>query len=252
MITKLILILLSGIFISCATSPVSYNDQGQMQVDTNPTAQSPEMIQSGIRTFETYKRSKPHTSNSQVARVGNRIKNVVPLQGAQWEFVTFQNSTPNAFALPGGKVGVHTGILPIAKNDAGLATILAHEIAHVSLNHHGKKQSRQAIVGLGGALVNAALGGGYSNQISSLGQLGVNLPNSRGAEIEADQVGLMYMAKAGYDPREAINFWSRFAQYKNSKGQSSSPLFSTHPLSSTRIEKLKKVLPVALAEYNRR
>lgn len=238
-------------FVSCVTSPVSTSN-GKTYIDTRPQPQSAEMVATGKRTFEQYKRSKPRVSNSQVTRVGNRIKNVVPLQGAAWEFVTFQNTTPNAFALPGGKVGVHTGILPIAKSDAGLATILAHEIAHVALNHHDSRSKTGAITSIGGAILNSALGGGYSQLIQTGSQLAINLPNSRGNEIAADQVGLMYMARAGYDPREAINFWQRFAAYKQAKGASgSSDFFSTHPLDSTRIAKLKQVLPLAIAEYEK-
>ena len=248
---KLLLASSALFFVSCATSPVSTSN-GKTYVDTTPQPQSAAMVATGKRTFEVYKRSKPMVANSQVARVGNRVKNVVPLQSAAWEFVTFQNTTPNAFALPGGKVGVHTGILPIAKSDAGLATILAHEIAHVSLNHHDKRSQTSAITSIGGAILNSALGGGYDQIIQTGGQLAVNLPNSRANEIAADQVGLMYMARAGYDPREAINFWQRFAAYKQSQGAgSSSAFFSTHPLDSTRIAKLKEILPLAIAEYEK-
>jgi len=245
-----LLLLPFAFVVSCATSPVSTSD-GKTYINTTPKAQSQSQIASGIRTFEVYKKSKPITSSAQVTRVGNRIKNVVPLSGARWEFVTFNNSTPNAFALPGGKVGVHTGILPISKTDAGLATILAHEIAHVSLDHHGSRQKTQTLAGLGGALINSALGGGYGQMINQGAQLGINLPNSRKNEIAADQVGLMYMARAGYDPREAISFWERFAAYKQRQGAQQAAIFSTHPLDSTRISKLKEILPVAVAEYQK-
>jgi len=248
---KVFLSFITLAFAACATSPVYTDSTGTINIDTTAKTQSQATIATGIRTFEAYKRSKKTTKNSQVTRVGHRIKNVVPLTGAQWEFVTFQNSVPNAFALPGGKVGVHTGILPIAKNDAGLATILAHEIAHVSRNHHEARAKRSALVGLGGAILNSALGGGYSDVIGAGGQLAINLPNSRSAEIEADQVGLIYMARAGYDPREAINFWTRFSEYKKSTGQSGTAFFSTHPLDATRIARLKQVLPIAIKEYEK-
>ncbi len=248
---KYIFICLAALLIfSCSTSPVSQSSAAT-QIDTTPRPQSPAMVASGIRTFEMYKRSKPRVSNVQVNRVANRVKRVIQLPSAQWEFVTFKNSTPNAFALPGGKVGVHTGILPIAKNDAGLATIIAHEIAHVSLNHHQQKKNRSALVGIGGSLLNSALGGGYGQIIQTGGQLAFNLPNSRKNEIEADQIGLIYMARAGYDPREAIYFWQRFAAYKNTQGQSGTSFFSTHPLDNVRIAKLKQVLPTAIAEYEK-
>lgn len=247
---KYIPLLASVILLSCA--PVtSYNSAGQLQLDTSSKSQSPELVATGVRTFEVYKRSKKRVSNSQVSRVASRIQRVVNLPGAQWEFVTFENSVPNAFALPGGKVGIHTGILPIAKTDAGLAAIVAHEIAHVTRGHHASQQRRQKMVGLGGIILNQALGGGNQNAIDTVGQVAINLPNSRAAEIEADQVGLIYMARAGYNPNEAIGFWERFSAYKGSQGQQSSPLFSTHPLDNTRIAKLKKALPLAMAEYNK-
>lgn len=250
--TSLFLSLSAVIFVSCASNPVSYSDNGQLKIDTTPKPQSATMIANGARTFEQYKRTKARVSNSQVTRVGNRIKSVVPLSNAAWEFVTFNDRTPNAFALPGGKVGVHTGILPISQNDAGLATIVAHEIAHVTLDHHGNRANTSAITGLGGAILDAALGGGYSQIINTGSQLAINLPNSRQNEIAADQVGLIYMARAGYDPREAIKFWERFAAYKQQNGGSASaPFLSTHPLDSTRISKLKEVLPAAIAEYNK-
>ena len=134
------------IFASCATSPISVGANGATQVDLSPKPQSSSLIQKGVQTFEAYKKSKKQVSNAQVTRVGNRLKRVVPLQGAQWEFATFENATPNAFALPGGKIGVHTGILPIAQSDAGLATILAHEIAHVSLNHHQQRANTLSLI----------------------------------------------------------------------------------------------------------
>ncbi len=238
------------LLVSCASSPVS-SSNGVTTIET-PKTQSAATIASGKRTFELYKQTKAQTSNVQVARVGSRVKSVVSMPSAEWEFVTFSNSTPNAFALPGGKVGIHTGILPIAKTDAGLAAIVAHEIAHVTLNHSEKRASRSALTGLGGSILNAALGGGYDSVISTGSALAINLPNSRSQEIAADQVGLIYMAQAGYDPREAISFWERFSAYKKSAGSgASSEFFSTHPLDSQRIAKLKEVLPLALAEYQK-
>ena len=240
------------LFVSCATNPVSVSKTGETQIDTTPQPQSESLVANGKRTFDVYKRTKATVSNSQVSRVGNRIQRVVPLQSAEWEFVTFDNTTPNAFALPGGKVGVHTGIIPIAKNDAGLATILAHEIAHVSLNHHDQSSTRSTVTGLLGAVANAALGAGVGQIVQTGANLGYSLPNSRKNEIAADQVGLMFMARAGYDPREAINFWQRFSDYKSANGGGAGTEFlSTHPLDTTRIGKLHEIMPIAVAEYNK-
>jgi len=251
-LSSLFLSLSAVVFVSCASvNPVSNND-GKIQVDTTPKNQSASLLSSGKEAFEQYKRTLPIVSNSQVTRVGNRLKRVVPFSNAEWEFVTFKDDTPNAFALPGGKVGVNSGIIPIAKTDAGLATILAHEIAHVTLDHHQSSQNGRTITGIGGVLLDVALGGGYSEIIQTTGQVAFNLPLSRKNEIAADQVGLVYMAQAGYDPREAVKFWERFGQYKHSHGSgSSSDFLSTHPHDSKRIEALKEILPYAIEEYNK-
>ncbi len=245
------LVPLSALFlVSCATVSTS-NSPRQILDATRPIPQSAATVASGIRTFEMYKRTKPRVANTQVQRVGNRIKNVVPLTNAQWEFVTFKNSTPNAFALPGGKVGVHDGFLPITQTDAGLATILSHEIAHVTLNHHEQARRNSGLVGLGGALLGSALGSQYSGLINTTSELAFNLPNSRKNETEADRVGLIYMARAGYDPREAIKFWERFNAYNKQHGRQLSAFLSTHPLNETRINTLKQTLPIAMVEYQK-
>ncbi len=173
------------------------------------------------------------------------------MPGVQWEFVLFADSEPNAFAVPGGKAGVNTGIMPIAITDAGLATIIGHEIAHLTARHAAERvsQKRAAQIGagvLGLVIPEAGLlttGVGYGTQLGLL-------KFSRAHELEADQIGSILMARAGYDPREAVNFWQRFADYKKQKGKATSMEFlSTHPLDERRINALRSYIPRAMSEY---
>lgn len=211
----------------------------------------------GSQIFQRYKATKSVNResryNAPVQRVANRLKRVVPMANADWEFVVFNDKTPNAFALPGGKVGVHTGLFQVTKNDAGLATVLAHEIAHVTANHAGARQQQQQGLALGGALLGAMLG---QERAQSLGgiyntgtKLAVSLPHSRKQELEADRVGMIYMARAGYDPEEAIGLWQRFANYNRQAGGQTPEWLRTHPLDQTRINALQAALPAAKTVY---
>lgn len=199
--------------------------------------------------------------NRRVRAVGNRIAKVAPIK-ANWEFVVFENNEPNAFALPGGKIGVHTGLFRVVKDDGMLATVVAHEIAHVVARHGAERASQGMMVQLGGAALNAGLSSqsGMSPAAAStvLGaygagaQLGVILPFSRVQEYEADRIGLVYMARAGYDPRSALRFWKAFREYSRQRGGSQVPVYlRTHPLDDDRIAHLERLLPAAIQEYNR-
>lgn len=170
-----------------------------------------------------------------------------------WAFALIESPQINAFCMPGGKIGVFTGILPVAQNNAGLAAVLGHEIAH-AVAKHGAERLSQTLVAetvLKGADV--AMGNRRDHDIimAALGlgtNFGVLMPFSRQHENEADRIGLMYMAQAGYDPREAIQLWKRMAQ----QGGGNPPEFlSTHPSAKTRIKNLEKYLPAALASYER-
>jgi len=219
--------------------------------------------QMGAQAFEQYKAEKPISddaaANAQVQRVAERLKNVIQLQGAAWEFVVFDDAEPNAFALPGGKVGVHTGILPITLNDAGLAAVVGHEIGHVIARHGGERASHGMLAQAGSAVLGGVLGAtgkmsgatvGAIQQAYGVGaQVGALLPFSRKQELEADKLGALYMAKAGYDPEEAVNLWVRFAKYKAEKGGGSPKFMSTHPSDEKRIEELREFLPEANKHY---
>ena len=218
----------------------------------------------GRDAFTNLKGSTP-LSNDQNAtailqRVGNRIAAVADLPKAQWEFVLFENSQANAFCLPGGKVGVYSGMLQITQTEAGLATVLAHEVAHAVAHHGAERISRVLVVqGVGLALVSQftkmdAISKNALMLAYGLGTtLGTELPHSRLQESEADRIGLIYMARAGYDPAEAVKFWERFAEYNRAQGGSSTPWFlRTHPLDEQRIEDLKRLLPEAQLQYRPR
>ncbi len=213
-----------------------------------------EMTQLGASTFTQMKKevpiSKDASANAQVQRVGQRIKSVVNMPNAQWEFVVFESKEANAFCLPGGKIGIYTGILPITKDDAGLAAVMGHEVAHATLQHGRERVSQGMAAGLIGQVGSAAVDAKNPNWTSAFGQLygigaqvGVLLPNSRGQESEADKQGLIYMVRAGYDPEAAVAFWERFAEYGAKAGAAPPKFLSTHPPSAERIENLKKWIP---------
>ena len=175
----------------------------------------------------------------------------------QWHVSLVRSSQVNAFCLPGGKIVVYTGILPVAQTEAGLAAVMGHEMAHATLRHGSErlfqeKATQTLLTGLQTSVGDLS----YEQQRAVMGAIGagarygVLLPFSRDHESEADKIGLFYMARAGYDPAEAVAFWQRMSQVGGSGGQS--PEFmSTHPSDSTRIAHLKQLLPQAQAEYQR-
>lgn len=221
-------------------------------------------MQLGLSSFEKIKKETPRSRNAaqqaMVDRVGKRIAAVANLPGAQWEFVLFESPQANAFCLPGGKVGIYTGILPITKDETGLATVMGHEVAHAVARHGAERVSEGMLWSAGGQ----ALGGSiekYSPQTQALimgaygvgTQVGRQLPHSRSQESEADRIGLIYMARAGYDPAAAVSFWQRFQSYNEKQGGASTPWFlRTHPLNRTRIKQIQSWLPEARAQYKPR
>jgi predicted Zn-dependent protease len=179
-----------------------------------------------------------------------------PFAGYKWEFNLIQDPNVNAFAMPGGKVVVYTGILPVTRDEAGLATVVGHEIAHVFADHGGERLSQQLLAQMGAVGLSAALSK-QPEQTKSLfmsayglgSQVGVLLPFSRKQESEADHLGLIFMALAGYDPHAAVAFWQRMAAA--GQGASKPPEFlSTHPADATRIRNLEALLPEAMEYYH--
>ena len=194
--------------------------------------------------------------NEAVRRVGGKIERVSDTPRYNWEYKVFKDDkTVNAFALPGGKIGVYTGIIPIANNDAGLATVLGHEVAHVAAHHGAERISAGILAQLGAVAFSIALSNRNPVVVDAIMQaygvgvtVGGILPFSRAQESEADRIGLIYMAKAGYDPREAIEFWNRMET--ETKDKPRPPEFlATHPGYGTRVSNLKKWLPEAMRYY---
>ncbi|MFB0910465.1 MAG: M48 family metallopeptidase, partial [Flavobacterium sp.] len=170
------------------------------------------------------------------------------LNGYQWEYKLVDNKDVNAWCMPGGKIVVYSGILPITKDDAGLATVMGHEVSHALANHGAQRMSAGQLQQIIGAGVSVATSGQSEqtqqiwNQAYGVGsQVGVMLPFSRNHETEADQIGLTLMAIAGYNPDEAIAFWTRMAASSN--GEAPPEFLSTHPSDATRIANLKAMIP---------
>ncbi len=248
------IVLISLPILSCYKAPIT----GRSQFIIITQSQENEM---GLTAFkEVLKNEQISTNqsyNNAVTRVGQRIAAVSDTQNYKWEFKVIEDDEQiNAFALPGGKVAVYTGILPVAETDAGLATVMAHEVAHVAARHGGERVSTGILAQLGAVGVGAAMGGSdpfvYEAVMQAYGlgaNVGVLLPFSRSQESEADRIGLVYMAKAGYDPREAVAFWQRMDEAV--KGNPQPPEFlSTHPGYGTRIRNLQQWLPEAMVYYN--
>ena len=189
-----------------------------------------------------------------VLDVGHRLARAANRPEFKWEFSVIEDAKQaNAFALPGGKVAVYTGILPVAQTTNGLAVVLGHEIAHVLARHGAERMSQGLVTQAGGSLLGAVFGGGATaNAVMAaygLGaQLGVLLPYSRTQESEADHIGLLLMARAGYDPREALAFWKRME--KASSGGQPPEFMSTHPSHGTRETQIQAWLPEALRYYD--
>ena len=174
----------------------------------------------GLQAFEQmkrqYKLSQDPEANALMARVGRRIADAAQRPDYRWEFYVFEGKEANAFCLPGGKVGIFTGILKYTQDEAGMATVISHEVAHALARHAGERLSQSRLAQAGGLGLGLALGGvgGIASQAIMQGyglgtQLGILLPYSRTQESEADHIGLILMAKAGYDPAQALDFWQR-------------------------------------------
>ncbi len=256
---RILLALLLGLsVVACETVPIT----GRSQLVLIPEGTEVKMgLDSYQQILGKSKVSNDVQLNEQVTRVGRRIATATERNDYQWEFKVIEDQQVNAFCLPGGKVAVYTGMFPVARDDAGLAAVLGHEVAHAIARHGGERMSQQlAVEGvtLAGAqtllsgsdprfvqLAAAALGG--------VATVGVLLPFSRAQESEADHLGLIYMAKAGYDPHASRDLWKRMAE--RSSGQSDSPLsafLSTHPLPATRITQIEGWIPEAMKYYKPR
>ena len=247
---KFLFIILTILITSaCATTPVS-NRSALILI---PQSQE---ISLGKQSYEQILKKEKESEDANltqiVSRVGQRIVAVSDMPKLDWEFKLIESDTKNAFALPGGKVAIYTGLLSVAKNEAGLATIMSHEIAHVIARHGAQRMTQQML--LQGAMLGAGLSMKNNTQrniiLSALGVgvlYGFTLPFSRSHESEADQIGLLYMARAGYDPNEALQFWQRFSKVKD--GKAPPEWASTHPADTTRMQGLRKYFSRAKYDY---
>lgn len=263
---KLFVLLMStSVFLTaCTTNKIT----GRSQLSLIPESTLQQEAVSQYQSFLSQNKVVSSSTNKDaemVKRVGTRIANAITkyysehgmsdqLAGYKWEFNLVQSPDVNAWCMPGGKVVVYTGLLPITQNEAGLAIVLGHEISHAVL-HHGQERMSQALlaqgVQIGGDLFTS--GNSQANNIFNAiyapsAQIGVLLPNSRKQELEADHYGLIFAAMAGYNPREAIPLWERMAKLNN--GNQTPEILSDHPVDSRRISALKKEMPEALKYYN--
>lgn len=240
---------------------------GRSQLSLVSDAQLQQMSLTQYKQFLSESKVVP-TSNDNtemVKRVGQRLAaglsqyyqqkgiNNNDLASYKWEFNLVENKEVNAWCMPGGKVVVYTGILPVTQNENALAVVLGHEIIH-AIGQHGKERMSQEMVAQGLQVAgNVALGSNpqalniFNSVYAPGAQVGVLLPNSRNQELEADHYGLILAAISGYDPQEAIAFWTRMS--KLSAGNTTPVFLRTHPADAERIEKLKKLMPEALQYY---
>ena len=251
---------------ACESAPVTGRSQMMLVSES-------EERQMGLQAYREVLSKEPVSSDGQtttlVEKVGRRIAAAAErpphelwrAPNFRWEFKTINKNEPNAFCLPGGKVVVYTGILPIARTEAGLAVVIGHEVAHALARHGAERMSDQMVASVGAAAAGVALAatvGGRSRtyvpaMMAALGAgatVGFILPMSRSQESEADHIGLILMALAGYDPREAITVWERM--HAASTGKHQPEWLSTHPADTTRLADIRQWLPEALKYYRPR
>lgn len=235
----------------CTTAPVT----GRRQLLTVSEAEENAL---GLTAYKEVLEKEPVSENERykelVRRVGTRIAAVADRPDFDWEFTVIESDTQNAFCLPGGKVAVYTGMLPVCETEAGLAVVMSHEVAHAIARHGGERMSHKMAQNLGQQTVGRLLQkqDDHRKQIAltafSLGsEYGAILPYSRKHELEADAIGVKLMAEAGYDPSAAPEFWERFAALKGAGGPME--FMSTHPSDSRRSASLREQLPEAVQIY---
>ena len=258
------ILIASFLLTSCSTVPLT----GRRQLDLIPSST---MLAMSFQQYDQFLNNNQVSTNQaqtqMVKNVGLRIQRAVEqhmaenglssrLDDYKWEFNLVDSPEVNAWAMPGGKVVVYSGILPIAKDESGLAVIMGHEIAHAIAKHGDERMSRGLLTQLGTSALSAAIQDRpaetqrlWMGAFGAGAQYGVMLPHSRLQESEADRLGLIYMAMAGYDPQNAVSFWQRM---QAASGGAKVPEFlSTHPSGQTRIKRIKQLLPEAYGYYRK-
>jgi predicted Zn-dependent protease len=263
-IKKLSLVIFALVFTAaaCTTVPIT----GRSQFNIVPDQQ---MLSMSFQQYDQFlkenKLSTDPAKTRMVKTVGKKISRAVEqylmennlaneIRNYSWEFNLVESDEINAWCMPGGKVVIYTGILPVAQNDSGLAVVMGHEIAHAVAKHGNERMSHAMAVQMGGLGLSAALSS-YPQQTQELwmavvgagAQVGFMLPYSRLHEREADELGLIFMAIAGYDPNHAVGFWQRMSQQK--AGAAPPEFLSTHPSDAARIQNIKELIPKAMTYY---
>ena len=254
------------LWLMSACAPVAGTGRSQLSLVNDAELNQAAALQYSQLMRES-KLSTDRAQSAMIKKVGARISKAAKelmasygreseIANYQWEFNLIDSKEVNAFCMPGGKVAFYTGILPVCQDEAGVAAVMGHEVAHALARHAAERVSQQTLTSIGGALLGIGLSlGGVSSGASELAmtafnigsQYGVLLPYSRAHEAEADRIGMSLMAMAGYDPQAAIDLWRRMAQQS---GRGGTPYFmSTHPTDQQRISNLQKYLPEAQARF---
>ncbi len=251
--------LVSALMIACSTNPITGRKSLQLANNQEISAMALQQYRQALSQSKVVKGTSQAKS---VNNVGVRIKNAAnnyyksigrqaDLVGYQWEFNLLDDKQINAWCMPGGKVAVYSGILPITRNDTGLAVVMGHEISHALAGHGNERISQAMVAEYGGAILGSTISNGQMasvfQQVYPLGAQVTLLKYGRSQELEADEMGLYLMAMAGYDPREAQPFWQRMEA--SSTGNRPPEFLSTHPNPGTRRADLEKHLPKALQYY---
>jgi metalloendopeptidase OMA1, mitochondrial len=235
----------------CRSAPITGRKQLIFGNEQNEVAMGREAFSQVLSQAEN---SAPSVHQALVQEVGQRIAAASGKSDYEWEIRVVQSPEQNAYCLPGGKIVVYEGILPVCQNEAGLAVVMSHEVAHVLARHGGERMTQQTAVNGAQQLVGFVTRN--QQQVSRelwmkaygvASNYGVLLPYSRKHEMEADHIGLMLMSQAGYDPSEAPKFWTRFGSASN--GAKPAEFLSTHPSDQRRASELEKLLPEALGIY---
>jgi len=264
LITVVIAVMALSIFFqACTVVPLT----GRKQLSLLPES---EMISMGLTNYSDFMKENPPSadkSNTAIVKlIGNNLSEAVikyfsdngllsRLEGYQWEFNLVNDETPNAWCMPGGKVMVYSGILPYTIDNNGLAVVISHEIAHAVARHGNERMSQQMLTQFGNVALNEIIKQkpeetkSIYNTVYGMGsQLGIQLPYSREHEYEADKLGLIFMAMAGYDPQSAVAFWERMSALGGSKPPE---FLSTHPSDANRVRKIKAAIPEAMQYYKK-
>jgi predicted Zn-dependent protease len=258
-----VILLSSVIYQACNTVPITGRKQVSLLAEQDLIGMS---LTNYSDFMSTHEKSNSITDSRMVKEVGENISNAVKsflkskgksklLEGYQWEYNLVEDPTPNAWCMPGGKIVVYTGILPYTKDAAGLAVVMGHEVAHAVARHGNERMSHQIIMQYGASALSTFINDKpqetqalYQMAYGLGAQYGVMLPYSRTHETEADKMGLVFMAIAGYNPQAAIEFWERMSK---SGGQKPLEIMSTHPSDETRIQNLKDFMPEAMKYYKK-